>query len=355
MLTRHAKAGDCDDPIAGNNDGDIICPAPPSFPDDDIGLDLGNDTLTVNSGVTADYVSGDGLDDGSPNTGNGGDDHITIDGTITCVDGDNTDGDGGDDTIIVNGTVNCEVAGDNASGNGGDDRITINGTVGSDVVGDFVGNHGGHDTITINGSVGGDVIGDLSFGDGGNDTITINGSVSGNVYGDGAFGAGGDDTVILGHNASAGGILDGEDGFDTLQFEALTQSQLAGLDPASGTITFGGHTYTWLNFEQLIGLLRVLSEAGVRILFQADHLLAIDQLDGIAVFAEHGRIAFISFAVVKGMGMGEQLTFSTPNAAGWYVVVTNLGVNPANHANNVFQVQIFDSTSSVAGSFTFSE
>ncbi|MEX1246874.1 MAG: hypothetical protein WEA61_00190 [Anaerolineales bacterium] len=365
-----AFAGDCDGTAGDDN---ITCSADPTVPDGDVGLGLGDDVYVQNELVVSQSVQGDALEDGADNFGDGGNDNITVNGFAFAVTGDGTDGNGGadtiilgsdsaafgvlgdsvtgnggDDTIVFNGAA-LFVGGDGADGDGGSDTIIINGET-EDVAGDEVLGKGGDDLIIINGFVLFDVTGDCADGDGGNDTIVVNGEVGGDVLGDCVGGAGGDDTVTLGAGAIVGGIIDGEDGFDTLQFAALTQGQLAGLDPAGGTITFGGNTYAWLNFEQLIGLLRA---AGLRILYDSNNLVAVDQTDGIAVFAEHGRIAFISYSSLAALSVGGSQSFSTPNSAGWYVAVTNLGANPTNPSNDLFQVTIFDAAGGQQGQFTF--
>ena len=443
-----AYAGNCDD---GTNAPEVItCIADPVIPDDDIGLGLGDDTFTDVAGVTIDSVSGDSLDDGSSNTGDGGNDDITINGDVNTVDGDTTtedggndsitingkagcvsgdfvDGNGGNDTITINGDVSCSVSGDDASGKGGDDEIIVNntGTVGDiygdyaatggddkitidgqafSVVGDevFIGDggndtiivngesffvvgdsayngdgaadtiyingivfavmgdgasgNGGNDLIIINGSVLDNVSGDAVDADGGNDTIVISGHVDGDILGDDALGMGGNDTVTLNAGAIVGGLINGEGGFDSLQFGFLTPSQLAayGLNPAGGSLTYGGTTYTWKNFEQLIGLLaEIAEETGWRILYKSGDLVAVDKLDGIAVFAEHGRIAFISFTSLEDLAIGASQNYTTPNSAGWYVTVTNLGVNPDNPINDLFQVDIYSADGGLQASFTF--
>jgi hypothetical protein len=366
-----AFAGDCDGTLGNDS---FTCSTILPAPDADFGLGLGDDTFIQTDAVFADSVQGDALDDGNYNTGDGGNDSITISGGAFFVSGDGTDGNGGNDSIVINADggsfgilgddvtghggadtivvngVALAVYGDGADGDGGSDTIIINGVT-EDVAGDEVLGNGGDDLIIINGLVLFDVTGDCADGDGGNDTIVINGEVGGDIFGDCVAGAGGDDTVRLGAGASVGGTIDGEDGFDVLQFSALTQSQASALDPVSGTISFGGHTYVWQNFEQLLGLLRA---AGARILFESGSLLAVDQSDGIAVFAEHGRIAFIDFAALEDLTPGSALAFSTPNAAGWYLLVTNLGANPANLSNELFQVTIFDAAGGQVGQFTFS-
>lgn len=319
--------GPCDDGTTSNDN--IVCSADPVVPDDTIGLDLGDDTYTQNAGVTTEYVGGDSLADGNQASGNGGDDNITINGSVnTCVDGDNVDGDGGNDTIVINGAVHCVVTGDYVDGNGGDD------------------------TIIINGSVDHDVVGDDALGDGGDDTITINGSVGGGVYGDDSFGIGGNDTVILGAGADIAGDIDGQDGFDVLKFNFLLQSQLAGLDPSGGSLTINGHTYTWLNFEQLLG---IIEELRYRTIFSRNGIVAVDALDGVKIFNANGLVAFLSFAALKDLNQGQQgLVFqSAAHSQGWYVVVTNIG-QASETGNILYQVLVYDTNGALAEQFSFS-
>jgi len=400
-----AFAGECDG-TPGDDDGVsnpiIVCPASPIVPDGEVGLGLGDDTYVQDDLVLALSVQGDALEDGTDNTGNGGNDTITISGgsfgvtgdgtdgnggadtiTITVngaalivagdqvtgnggddlivvdglsvtVSGDFADGDGGNDRIIVNGEADDVMGDDLIAGNGGDDLIVINGTVNFDVTGDCatVGD-GGDDTIIVNGIVGGNVEGDCVGGNGGNDVITINGTVGGDVLGDVATGAGGNDTVIVTANADVFGLIDGEDGTDSLQFTFLYQDDLTDLDPAGGTLSYNGHTYTWANFEQLIGLLQ---ELGLRIIYQHNGLAAVSVEDGIKVMNESGLVAFIPFSSAAGISVGSSVMFqSAAHSLGWYVKVFNLGTNPANPANNLFQVNIYNAAGALQGQFTFSE
>jgi hypothetical protein len=389
-----AAPGDCDGTPSDDN---IVCSTNPTTPDNTVGLGSGNDTYVQNAGVTSYEVNGDGLEDGSFATGNGAADTITINGTVTHeVNGDLVSGDGGDDTIIVNGTVN-NVTGDHADGNGGNDIITVNGTA-SYIWGDDVDGNGGDDTITVNGTVVNFIYGDHSEGDGGNDTIIVNGTVGGWVIGDDDLALGGDDTIIinglvsmsvdgdqgddyieingtvqgsvlgwdgndnivLGANSIVGATVNGGLGADTLSFDALTQTQVnaLGLNPAGDSTTINGHTYTWLNFESLLGLLEELAEeAGgrLRVFFAGSSAAAVEtpEGDGMRIFAGPGRIAAISYASIRGLGVGESATYSTPNSAGWYVVVTNLGADPDHAAKVLYQVSIFSPGGGSAGQFTF--
>ncbi len=399
-----AAPGPCDGTPA--DDPPITCSTDPT-PDDQVGLGLGNDTYVQDAGVTSGYVGGDADEDGLESTGDGGNDHITINGTVTsCVDGDNVDGNGGDDTIIINGEVQCEVAGDFASGNGGNDTITINGevfsavsgdialldggddiitingdvggdvfgdesggdggddkitlassgTIAGDVYGDSSGGNGGNDTITINGIVGGDVYGDWADGDGGNDTIIINGTVAGSIYADAVLGSGGNDRVELGAGADVGGIIDGEDGFDTLVFKFLLQSQLAGLDPASGLLTINGHTYIWTSFERLLGtLIASLQEVDLQLLFAGSGFTAADVGDGIRIFRGDTLIAFVPHTTLRSLAEGNAPVRFQAEGQGWYVTVVNLGPSSEQPYRETMLVKIFSPTGDLAAQFTFLE
>jgi hypothetical protein len=410
--TGAAFAGECDG-TTGNDNFTCTIPVPT---DGEIGLNAGDDTYVQSAGTTTDSVYGDGDDIGASTPGNGGSDRITIHGTVnSCVIGDSVLGDGGNDTIIISssGFVGCSISGDDAD-NGGNDTITVNGQVAGDVYGDFADNNGGNDKITINGEAL-DVYGDLTLaGVGGNDTIVIgiNGVVS-NVYGDGSIGVGGNDTIrihgyvdadvdgedgndtiLIGSTGDVGAVygadgqdsikiygyvdadLDGEDdddvvflgigseiggtvyggsGTDILQFAGITQADLdaMGLDPNLGSITIGGMTYFWEEFESLIGLLQELIASGLRPMFVSGSVLAVADEGGIGIFAEHARIAYVDFDVIAAMDTGAVLTFATPNAAGWYVTVTDLGVNGQHTGNTLFQVNIYNAGGTLVGQFSF--
>lgn len=424
-----AYAGDCDG-TPGNDLPQLICAVDPTVPDANIGLGLGKDNLVVSSGVTADLASGDSLEDGTWNTGdggndsliihgdvydvqgdttvgNGGDDFILITGDSYAVRGDYVDGNGGNDKIVVSGTGNVSgvLTGDDASGDGGDDEIvveaggyaaevlgdfaqtggtdsiTINGTAGN-VFGDGVLGNGGSDKIIINGTVTGTVTGDAAengaddyilisgtvsgdvvgdginsvAGDGGNDSIVIKGTVAGNVLGDDAPGAGGDDTVTLGFDASVGGTIDGGGGHDILKFAMLWQHQLKGYDPNAGSITVDGHTYSWANFEELIGLLQTIAEEDSRdVLYQRSQIVVVRESAGVYVFSPIGRVALIPSSLLKNLEVGGSQTYTGPNSQGWYVTVVNLGVDPIHPKLTLYKVTIYDASGNLHGDFTFSD
>ncbi|MBI1276713.1 MAG: hypothetical protein GC179_01160 [Anaerolineaceae bacterium] len=352
-----AQAGDCD----GTPGNDVInCTVNPTNPDAQVDGDLGDDNITVATGVTVDFIDADGETSGADNkgAGNGGNDTIVNNGTVNvAISGDYVTGAGGNDTITNNGTVGT-IYGDEAAGtvtSSGDDNITNNGTVVNDIIADDNATAGGNDTVTNNGTIGGtidagggnDVVTNNSTGSvnninagNGNDNVTNNGTVNGtidagdgnnNVTNSGTVGAGitsgngtdtinnsgsvtgsidagdgnnsvtndgsvsanivtgvgtdmivnngsvsgsisagdGNDTVDIGDGATVGGTIDGGAGTDTLQFHfndpavgAAAAATLAGMSPAGGTATFGGHTYTWSNFEQLRAIFAAAAASG---------------------------------------------------------------------------------------------
>jgi hypothetical protein len=230
-----------------------------------------------------------GVENGTP-----GDDHIVNDGQLDGYiwgagfgrDPNQTD------TIINNGTVGDGLPNaatndddDGLWGSPGSDTIINNGTVNGGSVsaitgdGDFFAGPTDHDTIINNGTVNGDINGDFTAI--GNDTIIINGVVNGDVYGDvspllialGGTTNGGNDSVILQNNGVVTGVIDGGPGQDTLTFEFQIEDyneyqhvmdSLSGASAAGGSLTYGGHVFTWRNFEQLINLIQFIGlvEAG---------------------------------------------------------------------------------------------
>jgi hypothetical protein len=300
--------------------------------------------------------------------GKGGDD-----GMIQTEDSEidwNVSGGKGDDEIQILGEVGKNVYGDGVlSGfaTGGDDDIIISGTVEGDVMGDGLlglGGEGGDDFVFVNGTVEGDVMGDgiAGFvGYGGDDLIVVTGTVEGDVLGDGVLslvGEDGDDYVVVGDGAVIGGTINGggnsEEVGDTLEFEAYFQDELDELDPYEGTI--GG--YTWINFESLIGKIREVVAALVgageerAIIYLSGGLLGVNEDTGIKVFSEDGTVAFIPFAELALMLTGDSVTFQAPNSGGWYAVATDLGVNPDNGGNHLYQISIYNAGGVLQGQFT---
>ncbi|MBI1276712.1 MAG: hypothetical protein GC179_01155 [Anaerolineaceae bacterium] len=267
-----ANAAGCD----GTTGNDTInCTTNPVNPDQ-IDGDLGDDTITQAAGVTTSYIDSDGQPGtaDAPGAGNGGNDVVVNNGTVTVsISGDYVTGLPGNDHITNNGTTG-DILGDetyDTTAKNGDDVIVNNGTVTGTLRGDgnatinLEGGSGGNDTITNNGTIGKDIVADSgSSGVGGNDNITNNGSVGGNIDA-----GGGNDTVTIGDGATVGGTIDGGAGTDVLKFNfnnptegAAAAATLAGMSPAGGTATFGGRTYTWTNFEQLQAIFAAAAVTG---------------------------------------------------------------------------------------------
>jgi hypothetical protein len=258
----------CPDGTTG--DDVLVCSSNPSG---DVEGDVGDDSITVNTGVQAGDIEGDGavpVNPGEDNggSGDGGDDIIVNQGDVDLIFGDYVGGNGGDDTITNDGDA-VLIVGDFAGGADGNDTITNTGTVGNIFGDDNFGNDGGNDTITNTGTAG------TIYGNEGDDTITNEGtaeSLEGDAGADQIFNSGtvnlgisagtGDDSVTIDIGVSVGDTIDGGADTDTLTFRVQTQvdydalvAALAGQLPAAGSITVGGQTYTWMNFEELRAIL----------------------------------------------------------------------------------------------------
>ncbi len=223
----------------------------------------GSDLVVVNGTVdgyvwTGGFSSNNAQSDTIINNGTVGDGQIN---GATLMSDDGLWGGAGSDTIVNNGTVNGgdygSIFGDGSEGATDDDLIINNGTANGDINGDFTA--GGDDTIVINGTVNGSVYGDASA-----EIIAAiiaqNGSYTG---------GGGNDLVILQDNAVVTGVIDGNLGYDTLQFAFQVQdwaeyqqllAAIAAANPAGGEITYQGFTFTWLNFEQLVNLIEFIGQ-----------------------------------------------------------------------------------------------
>lgn len=283
-----------------------------------------------------------------------------------------------------------------ANGNGGasilaltgdvvnDGSITANGVAGTGVFtidGDVVNN----DTISAGGELGTGV-----WADSGNNTVTNNG----NIFATGSdgiaivTGAGsdtvtlnsgsttsgdttaictcdGDDTVTINEGSTINGIIDGGADNDTLEFGFFTQSELDLLNllASGGSLTYNGQYYEWINFEQLLGMFIPApptpvdddkknhnnnsnnGNPGPRVYFRTEDGLGLGSEDelGINVFANPGLIAFIPFASLSEIDLGEEgVRFQLPNSQDWYVVVINLGPYEFNKSHDWYQVSIFN-------------
>lgn len=198
----------------------------------------GNDTITIQSSATVTNTASAGIQDSSGNT------TVTNFGTINggnagSGDGVNLGG-SGNKTITNNGVVN-----------GAQDGIDIDGTGNS-----YIENYG---TVVGNSQSGID-------GGNGNDTIINYGTVTGVT--EAVDASSGDDQVTILVGSSVNGDINGGSDVDTLIFK-LEGDQATinafnayitanGINVASGALTFGGHTYTWSNFEDLQFLLSLI-------------------------------------------------------------------------------------------------
>ena len=223
--------------------------------------------------------------DGMDATTNSPADNVTIDSgaTVSNVAADMTTIDMMDGSLTNNGTVSNNETSGAAIFAGGNSDITNKGTVSTsgdsstaiftlsgDVTNDGsiqadglsatgiltdIGNVVNNGTVSTNGDSGTGILTDT-----GNNAVTNNGTVSSTGAGGVAILTGpGNDTVTIGTSATVNGLIDGGANSDTLVFAAFSQSQLTGLNPAAGT--FGG--YSWVNFEQLTGLL--VTDANVEV------------------------------------------------------------------------------------------
>ncbi len=157
--------------------------------------------------------------------GSGGDDRITINGTVTgrVYAGD------GHDTITNNGSIEGDLV-----GYSGDDLIVNSGTVDGAI---WAG--GGSDTITNTGYA------DKIAGQGSDDTIFTSGEV-----GNGGIMAGGGNDIVSWNGGSIGGVIDGQNGYDVLNLYIPEDYPYSGT-PSSGSVTYNGETIKWQGFEEV--------------------------------------------------------------------------------------------------------
>jgi hypothetical protein len=236
----------------------------------------GHDTVT-NAGQMLGGMTGDAGDDNLTNTSTGTIYYDMVGGT-------------GNDTQSNAGTVERHM-----DGGDDDDSLSNTGSVWQDM-------HGGNgsDILTNEGQVGGSI-----YGAADNDTLINTGLVTGYMTGDD-----GDDTVVLQDGAVVGGIIDGGPDTDSLQFDFNVGPDLDRLsalimaaNPAGGSITINGNTYTWINFEQLVNLLHgdpAVAEAIIA-MFGDGRLNPYDiaataivycEAEGIHVYTPTGEFAF---------------------------------------------------------------
>jgi len=253
---------------------------------------VGDDDSITNNGTLNGGIYGDGDGAGGAFAGDGGNDNITNNDTVNgSIAGDNATGSGGNDTITNNGFAR-RITGDGTGSDGGNDLIhnTSNGTVIGDITGDGIASgNGGTDTIINDGTVESTIVGDGGSGVANDDVITNNGFVQ-NIEGDGGSGGGadtitnngevtfdilgqaGDDVVNIKIGSQVGGTIDGGDDTDTLNFTGTaTQADIDAINtviagcgnPCGGTVSAGGQTYNFANFETLQNLLTLFVDAGL--------------------------------------------------------------------------------------------
>ena len=235
------------------------------------GVGTGNDTI-INNGIVNYDIYADGGNDTVINNGEAeyvfgaeGDDLIVNNGTINSA----FEGGDGNDTLVNNGVANTTITGDNSEGLGnGNDSIINNGLVTQNIVGDSdFEDSSGNDTIINTGQVYGTIYGDSETANGsGNDLIVNSGTINGGIEA-----GGGDDYVALSNFGVVNGLVNGDSGFDTLEFDITSSDydqllewadQIFAANPNGGTITLNGVTYTWANFEELVQLLNLAALNG---------------------------------------------------------------------------------------------
>jgi hypothetical protein len=286
---------------------------------------------------------------------------ITVLGTGTGIEGFNNN-------IINNGVITAPRGHGIVSGVGG--KVTNNGIVSARYYAiimltgnNTITNNGtltgglsaiettlGNDTVTNNGIVNGAV----NLGSG-NDNATNNGIVNGAIN----LGAG-DDTMTV--SGVVTGTMDGGPGWDTLIFDMTVEGtsddldalarEMAAANPAGGSITISGYTFTWLNFESLINLLRFIErnpnprpcafdgrinafdcQAPVTLYYHPLQVWGVDPHTGAGTFA---------FSITP-----EQIDAAGIPASGTVLIasgthpVTGLPISFYRHANGAFQINAF--------------
>jgi hypothetical protein len=312
----------CDNLPVNDTDG---MDATTNDPADDITVDSGATVTNPGGSVTIEMMDGTLTNDGSVSNSEisgaailaGGDSDITNNGTVTQT------GDSGTGIFTLNGDVV------------NDGTVTVTGAGATGIIAE-TGNVENNDTISAAGGTG------IATGDGDNTVeLGAGSSTSGDLAA--IYMGNGNDTVTVNQNATVDGLIDGGLGTDTLEFAFLTQSQLAGLDPALGM--YG--TYTWANFEFLIGQLIKAAHGKKHVYFRNKEINARGvgngNVTGITVLAEPGKIAFVPFSALRLINFGGGgVRFQFPNPENWFVVVVNLGPYEDNPERNLYQVFIHD-------------
>jgi len=224
----------------------------------------GNGVLIEGDGtVINDGSIDDNFDDGIDIIGRG---NVTNNGQINNNFSSNgVDVEGGG-TVTNNGQVNgnssdgIDVEGSAAVTNNGE--VNNNGSEGVDIEqgslvnnGQINGNNGGGLQVEFDGN-----LNDSFANNEGAEVVGTDGTVAIDMMG-------GNDQVTLHVKSTVVGTVDGGADFDTLtfQYESTSEDELAdfaaliaSLNPAGGTLSFGGRTFTWVNFEDLQALLTLI-------------------------------------------------------------------------------------------------
>jgi hypothetical protein len=357
---------DCGPGTAGNDL--ITCDDDP----DGVNALTGSDTITVQPGATVngplltvdggDTITNDGTVaiNGALSAGigaNGDGNTITNNGTLSAA-GNTTfgavvNGDGND--VTNNGSVDVSSAngvglwvigdGNTVTNNGavatsgsdaegiytqGSNTVVNNGTIATSGPADSEGiaAYDGDNTVINNGTI--TTTDPAAAGidtsvNSGNDTVINRGDITTGGAAAIQTGAGNDSVTIAGGNVS--GLIDGGADTDSLNFDLelgadgfeAVAAQLAAANPNGGSLTIGGATYTWTNFEELLNLLRLASIGDGRLNgldFAATAVVYCAPgggLDVYAVTAGGGEMAFhvdpaTAVSGVLGDALGVSLT-----------------------------------------------
>lgn len=255
--------------INGGTDADILFNG--NIVVGDLSGDDGNDS--INNG----FIVGGGIEGGE------GDDSIMNSGALITG---NIEGGEGDDTIINLGYTSIPVADEIL-----DDLIGLDFENGNILAGD------GDDVVINTGFVGGNI-----EGGNGDDTITNVGYVVDIIAGEG------NDVIIVLVGSTTDGLIDGQDGYDTLNVEteacdAEEAAQIIESMTGSGIHSWGG--LTWTNIEQINTVLREagcgeVTVASVRL--NKDHEFASQPF---AIFCEMIEVGnSFAFYQIDGAGNG---------------------------------------------------
>ncbi len=259
----------------------------------------GNNTIDIQSSIVGeDLISGnDTIGDQGIQVGSGNN-SITIDySAVESIQG----GDGNNTLNVRNGAD----VGVTTLGNGDNQISVTNGSVAY-----FIGTGSGNDAVAFDQNSGAFIV----FTGAGNDTVTSSGINLAVLTGDGN-----DHVTIEGNHPffiNPTSTLDGGNDYDVLTFKFTVGSQkekdsfnsLVSGNASSGTVTFGGHSYSWQNFEELNFLLKLAHASGnddVSVAVLGDSRLNNrDMAAPIAVYCKAGQIE--GWVIDPATGNGNQ-------------------------------------------------